>query len=235
MSSTYTQAYNNWVTNPTTENLNRVVDTFLPTINSEISKYDGPPSILRSKAKILTINALRNYDPSSKANLNSWVTTNLKQLSRYNRNIKPVRTPELAARQASELWTVSNNLSNDLGREPTLEELADETGWSIKRIKHIKEVNVPTINASLYDTPMNNSSSTSQPGVIPVSQLPFAQEAVYMSLDDRDKAIYDFRTGSHGKKVLSAAEVANRLGITPAAVSQRANTIAQQISNIASN
>jgi DNA-directed RNA polymerase specialized sigma subunit len=232
-SNPYTTAYNEWVSNPSSSNLNKLLNLFSPTINSEVSKYSGPASILRSKARIITIKALKNYDPNSTANLNSWVTTNLKQLSRYNRVIKPIKVPEVTSRQASELWTIQNSLSDDLGREPTLEELADETRWSVKRIKRIRESNIPTVHSSVYDTPMQGSSSANQPGVSESSQLPFAQEAVYLSLNDRDKLIYDLRTGSHGKKVESVDSISNKLGITPAAVSQRANSISRQILDIA--
>jgi DNA-directed RNA polymerase specialized sigma subunit len=231
--SSYMKLYNTWRSDPSKVNFNNLVNAFNPTINSEVAKYDGSSSILRSKGRLLTIKALKNYNPASNASINSWVVTNLKQLSRYNRNTKPIRVPEVTARQASELWTISNNLASDLGREPSLEELADETGWSVKRIKRIKETSVPTINSSVYDTPLSGASSASQPGVTESSQLPFAQEAVYMSLNDRDKLIYDLRTGSHGKKVESADSVASKLGITPAAVSQRANSIGQQILDIA--
>jgi DNA-directed RNA polymerase specialized sigma subunit len=66
-----------------------------------------------------------------------------------------------------------------------------------------------------------------------VNPLPFAQQAVYMSLDDTDKAIFDYLTGSNGKKQMSAKAIALMLGISPAAVSQHASRIGQQISEVA--
>ena len=231
--STYRDAYDKWVVNQTPENMAGVVAAFMPTINSEIQRYEGPKSLLRGQGKILTIKAIRTYNPMSGANLNSWVVTNLRQLARYGQRMRDVKVPELALRQAAEVNRVYNEMSSDLGRPPTDEELADEIGISVKKLRRVRSQAKTSIPSSSFDATESDESTAYDPGVSTSVNLPFATDAVYMSLDDRDKKIYDMRTGSHGSKEYSAGDIAKRFGISNAAVSQRADYIAKQIANIA--
>jgi hypothetical protein len=54
-----------------------------------------------------------------------------------------------------------------------------------------------------------------------------------MGLDDKDKAIFDGKTGMHGKKQTSGSSLADMLKISPAAVSQRSSAIGREIANMA--
>lgn len=234
MKSSYQEAYDRWVVDQTPENMSGVLDAMMPTINSEIMRYEGPKSLLRSKAKALTVKAVKTFNPMSGAKLQSWVTTNLKQLSRYGQGLRDVKAPELAIRRAAEIDRVSRDMTDDLGRQPTDEELADEIGISPKKIQRIRSQVKASINTGSLDVETTGDDSASQPGVYTPSQLPYATEAVYMSLDPRDRAIYDYRTGSHGKKMLPGVEIARRLGLSAPSVSQRADYIARMIGDIAS-
>ena len=65
------------------------------------------------------------------------------------------------------------------------------------------------------------------------SRLPYAAEAVYMGLDDKDKAIFDGKTGMHGKKQESGTSLADMLNLSSAAISQRSAAIGKDIVNMA--
>ncbi len=54
-----------------------------------------------------------------------------------------------------------------------------------------------------------------------------------MGLDDKDKAIFDGKTGMHGKKQTSGSSLADILNISPAAVSQRSAAIGRDIAEMA--
>jgi hypothetical protein len=54
-----------------------------------------------------------------------------------------------------------------------------------------------------------------------------------MGLDDKDKDIFDGKTGMHGKKQVSGTSLADMLKISPAAVSQRSSAIGRDISELA--
>jgi len=56
-----------------------------------------------------------------------------------------------------------------------------------------------------------------------------AKDLVYDSLNTRDKSIFDLKTGTNGKSVLPNHEIARRLGVSAAFISQRSLLIATQI------
>lgn len=227
-------AYATWVKDQTPENMSGLLSALAPTINSEITRYSGPPNLLRSKAKILAVKAVRTFNPMSGAKLNSWVVTNLKPLARYSIQQRDVHIPEVAARQAAAVDVAVKNLTDDLGREPTDEEIADELGISEKRVKAVRQKAVATVNSGRFDE-LDSDDASAVPGVVEPSKVPFAQEAVYMDLSPEDKMIFDAATGSHGSPRVPGIEIAKKLGISPAAVSQRAKAIGEQIAYVVNN
>lgn len=228
--------YELWRKNPTSKNLNAVLNALMPTINSELQRFNGPPHVLKAKAKLLAINAIKTYNPKSGAHLRSWVVTQLQPLSRYSQKLKPVYVPELAARQAAELNTARQRLSDELGREPTDEELADELGLSVNKIKKLKSA-VPAVMSESSIVDMNVSddfSSGNLPAVVSPNTLDLAQSIVYESLDPNSKKLYDLKTKPQNGKYLSNKEIASLLNISPARVSQRTKEIAEEINNLIS-
>lgn len=229
---TYTQAYNKWVQNQTADNMADLVSTFMPTINAELQQYPGSRTLLRAKAKALTVKAIQSYNPLSSTNLNTWVVTNLKQLSRYGKKLRTIHSSEDNIRNAAEYHKVMAQLEDDYGRKPTDEELQDATGWSTKELARIKATAVSTVSQSQTQTMSDPNADPEDPSTEYMNQLPFKQEAVYMSLNDQDKQIYDFKTGSHGQPQLSGVEIAQRLKVSPAYISQRGTEIGEKISTL---
>ena len=229
----HSRAYNKWVVSRSPEDMAGVVDAFMPTVNAEIMQYSGPKELLRSRARFLVTQAVKSFNPMGGAKLNSWVVTHLKQLSRYGKRLRPVRASEAMIRNAAELSEVEKRLEDDLGRKPTEDELVDETGWSKKTISDIRKSSVASVSESMFGTDDEGEGTRSEPGLIRPSSLPYAAEAVYMSLDDRDKAIFDGKTGMHGKKQMSGSSLADMLNISGAAVSQRASEIGRSIAGMA--
>jgi DNA-directed RNA polymerase specialized sigma subunit len=229
----YTRAYNAWVVNRTPENMAGLVDAFMPTVNAEIMQYSGPKELLRSRGRFLVTRAIKSFDPMGGTRLNSWVVTNLKQLSRYGKRLRPVRASEVMLRNAAELAAIERRLEDDLGRKPTEEELVDETGWSAKTIGEIRKSSVASVSGSSFGEDDEGEGASTEPGLIRPSKVPYAVEAVYMSLDDKDKAILDGKTGMHGKQQSSGSSLADMLKISPAAVSQRSAAIGRDIADAA--
>jgi DNA-directed RNA polymerase specialized sigma subunit len=213
-----------------------LVEAFMPTVNAEIMQYSGPKELLRSRGRLYVIQAIKSFNPMGTAKLRSWVVTNLKQLSRYGKRLRPIRASEAMLRNAAELATIEKRLEDDLGRKPTMDELTDETGWNPKTIEQIRKSAVPTVNSGVFDVDDDGGDvEGGDPALIAPSKLPYATEAVYAGLDQKDKDIFDYRTGSHGKSEVSGKELADMLKITPAAVSQRSAAIGSQIVGMAMN
>jgi RNA polymerase primary sigma factor len=225
--------FDNWQRDPTPDNMAKILDTLAPTITSEIQRYTGPKPLLRSKAKYLATKAVKTYDPTKGAQLRSWVVTQLQPLSRYGQQLRPVRSSELAIRQAAEVDTQRRRLALELDRDPTDAELADRVGISVRRIKRLRD----TVRPAMAESMMINEDTEeiSLPAVAAGNTLDFASEAVYSGLSERERKIFDWKTGMHGQSVLSNQEVARRLGITPAAISQITANIAAAIRKATEN
>lgn len=230
-----TPEYDNWLKDPTPDNLGAVIAAMEPVINSQVYQYTGPKPLLRSKAKLLTINAIKTFDPTRGAKLQSWVTTQLQPLSRYNQQLRPVKASEDAIRQAAELNRQTMDLENELGRKANVDEVADRVGISAARIRKLRAKVITTMpETALESTTDEGEETVSTPAVSEPDRLSTAEEVVYESLNPRDKAIYDWKIGKHGKPLLLNQIIAKRLGITPALVSQRSQQIAEQISDLVS-
>ena len=229
----YTRAYNAWVVNRTPENMANLVEAFMPTVNAELAQYAGPKDTMRSRARAYVINAIKSFNPMGSTKLRTWVVTNLKQLSRYSKGLRSVHASEDMVRNSAELARTEAEMEDRLGRRPTIEELTDETGWSAKTIDKIRGAAPAYVSEGQMAPDDEDSDEGASPAVVRPSKLPLASEAVYMGLDDRDKAIFDHKTGMHGKDMMSGKQLADLLKITPAAVSQRASAIGSAISDYA--
>lgn len=229
----YTRAYNTWVMNRTPENMANLVDAFMPTVNAELSQYSGPKDTMRSRARAYVIGAIKSFNPMGNTKLRTWVVTSLKQLSRYSKGLRSVHASEEMVRNSAELARTEAEMEEKLGRKPTDEELTDETGWSAKTLAKIRSAAPAYVSEGQIAPEDEESDDDVSPGVLRPSRIPLASEAVYMGLDDRDKAIFDHKTGLHGKSEMSGKQLADLLKITPAAVSQRAGAIGSAISEYA--
>lgn len=224
--------YDTWRADPTPENLGKVVSALDPVINSEIQRFSGPKPLLRSRAKALTVKAIKTYDPMSGAQLRSWATTHMQQLARYGQRLRAVHAPEVAIRQAAEVNRVRMEMADTLGRDPEDEELADAVGISVKRIRDVRRMVKPTVAEGAMAEPADEDSVAGMPAISQPNKLSLAEELVYDSLTPRDRAIFDWKTGRKGKTLLSNQEIARRLGVTPALISQRSQLIARQIQQV---
>lgn len=223
--------YKKWVENPNPDTMSEVLRTLDPVITREVSRYDGPREVLKSKARLLAVQAVQTYDPEQGAALNSWVTTNIKPLSRYAGQISVARTPEVSKQRAAALSTHVKDFELQHGREPSDEELADEAGMSVQQVAKLRH-RVPRVRSESAHLSMVSSDSsaglpTETGGIAPS----YSFDVVYDSLTPREKAIVDLKTGRRGK-VLSNQEIAKRLGVSAPYISQVSADIAKRIQEV---
>jgi DNA-directed RNA polymerase specialized sigma subunit len=226
------EAYATWLKTQDKASMAGVLKELQPLLDTEIHRYNGPKALLRNKARILAAGAVRTYKPDSGAKLSSWIVTSLQPLTRYGRTLsRPVHTSELAYRQAAEVDSVRKRLNEDLGAEPTDAQLADETGLSVPRIQKIRAMTP----AYATQSAMEQVGDTGEPASIgvenkgPDPMLETATQAVYAGLDERDRAIFDLKTGRNGREALDNKAIARRLGVSEGLVSQRSLLVSNLI------
>ncbi len=99
-----------------------------------------------------------------------------------------IAAPEAAIRQAAEVNRIRTELNDELGREPSDVELADQTGISAKRIVNLRKLVIPAVAEGAFEP--QGDKDNSLPGTVLSNKLSVAEEMVYESLSDRDKAIF---------------------------------------------
>jgi RNA polymerase primary sigma factor len=234
-------AYEAWLADPTPERMAATVRSLNPMLTSEIQRYSGPKPVLHSRAKALAVGAIRSYNPSSGAKLTSWITTQLQPLNRYGRSVSgSVQVPEVALRQAAELESRRLQLVDELGDEPTNEQLADAIGLSVTRVTSLRRMVRPVMSEGALEDIAEEGSDDSgggAPGVMLQSDpsLRFATETVHGELGERDRRILELKTGYGGTAMLDNKTIAKRLGVSPALISQRSLEIANQIKKVHSH
>lgn len=219
--------YAAWAADPTPENLKAVLDDLEPTINAEVQRFSGPKPLLRSRARALAVKAVRSYDPASGARLRSWVVTQLQPLSRYNNALKPVYVPEDAARKSYAVSRARESFVDEYGRDPTDEELADRVGISVARLRKVQRMTPAVVNEP--QAAGEEDDNVPDYAIYRSNPVQAASDAVYDGLGERDRRIFDLRTGSHGQAAMSGQDIAALLKVSPAFVTQRANDIADRI------
>jgi DNA-directed RNA polymerase specialized sigma subunit len=225
--------YTSWKKSPNPESMTNLLNNLQPTIDAAVRTYgelNNP--LIKSKAKQLAINAINSFDPNNKqkATLNSWVTLNLQGLQRYKNTLSPIPVPERIRLDYSRIQKHKEDFFNERGRQPTQTELADATGLSVKRLDYVNKMIKPIANEGQY-LEQPDDSDKHMPGIDTKEWQNIWLEYVYNDLDPVDKKIFDIRLkrGQYANADISVNDLAKELNISPSAVSQRSNKIAEKL------
>ena len=219
--SQFADHYAAWKASPSPATGGRLLGALEPTIRAGVRTYaaDSGPTGL-GRAKMLVMQALPRYDPA-RAGLKTFVGQHLQGLQRFRaKQMNAVNVPDRALLARAQLGRATNELTDLLGRPPSAVELADHTGLSPTAIAAARgaAVAIPESRfAEIYDA---DSSYGGGPAVRDHSDKGWVR-LVYHSVDDRDRLVMEHTLGLFGATVLSTGELARKLGVSPAAVSQR--------------
>ena len=224
--STPDDPYTVWRNKQTPQNLNRVLDSLSPTINSALKTYSpyNVSPITQSKAKSLAAKAIKSYTPTPNVNLKTHVMSQLQALRRYSTHAtQPMKLSEIKARELLELERVEREFADTHGRDASDVELADKLGLSINRIDNIRNW-----ASSVVNTEGDARIQRSEPVVHTTDPLEVWIDYVYHDLGDIDRKILEWKLG-RTSNALPTQEIARRLRISSAAVSQRWGKIQSRI------
>lgn len=219
-----------WQQNPTTEKAGSILEKLRPTISSALNTYaPGSGSRLEIKAAKLTMDSLKSYDASKGADPATFVFSNLRRLQRLNsRAGNIIQQSESVALDRRRVMDAAAQFEDRKGREPSAAELADLTGFSVKKIDRLMDSSNVVINES------STLSEDSRKDTMAKSMLTDDDyfEYVYSSVSPIDQKIMEWSSGKHGKPLLSNNAIAGKLHISPAAISQRRNKIQSMLSDV---
>lgn len=216
-------AYDAWRKNPNPDTLGSVIHAHLPDIRKNLMIYKGSlaPELLESEGKKLAIQAIKSYNPQAGASLKTHIVNHLQRLHRITQSrARAFRMPEELQQQVSNYQDVYSELSEELGREPTVSEISHKMKWPIAKVQRLRKQFVSELpeGAQSYEAGLQ-------------SNMPLDDRLVYVyhDLAPRDQLIFEHLTGFGGRPLKKKSEIAKILGVSPAVITQRSVHIHNKI------
>jgi len=206
------------------------VDHLNPTIEKALRAYaPNATEVVRSRARIIAAGAIRSFKPDQGADLNTHVYRQLQRLQREAPQISdPMPQPERTRRDSGKIMAAISQAADDIGREPTDEEISELTGLPVRRVTKIRKGIRSRVSESQYTEGFgNDDDSETDRDVTAAERTGYDDwiDAVYHDLPEVDRVVMQYRTGYRGAPVLSNVDIAKRLRLSPAAISQRVSRI----------
>ena len=204
------------------------------TIAQDYANLGLPLLDLISEGNVGLTVAVDRFDPSKGAKLSTyaawWIRQSIKRaLSNQGRTI---RLPIHLGEKISKMRRVALHLSEEIGREPTDDELGEEIGIASEKVSHLKTAS--TSPASL-DAPIGDDDLTELGESVADEQArtPFELlrdkdlhndvDGLLEVLDDREKEIISQRFGFGGGERKTLEEIGKKLGVSRERIRQLEN------------
>lgn len=227
----YAQTWEAYYRDPSPENASAFLKAVDPVLRTGLRSYGDPRSSLsRAYAKSIILDSARRYDPQQ-AKLRTYLLTQLQGLQRYTAQSEQlVRLPERVGLDLHRVRLGTAELRDRLGRDPSDAELAEHVGVSRKRLAHLQKA------TPVYAEGMLQQSNYGEPDEEGLT-IPTVKDGpsdawhdfIYQDLDPTGQVIMQHTMGYGGHPVLPKKAIASKLGISPAAVTQRAARIRERL------
>jgi DNA-directed RNA polymerase specialized sigma subunit len=219
------ELWEKWRRTNSPKDLEDLLRSLQPLIYRETQKWQSsiPAAALESKARLLTVEALKSYDPNRGAAIATHISSRLRKLSRTaypQQNV--ARLPENKQLLYSTFNIAKTKLEEETGRDPTHEELADELGWTPKKVwdfeRSFGRRELVESEGAFLD--FDNSSGS------------VLTDFFYRDLPPSDKLLFEDITGYGGKAVLKTEALLKKHRITQGQLSYKKRQFADKLKGI---
>lgn len=204
-------------------------------IAQDYANYGLPLSDLISEGNIGLMKAVERFDPTKGGKLSTYSSWWIKQsIKRALANqSKTIRLPSHMVDKIAKLRRISSILTEYYGREPTDEELSEETGIALKKLALLTRASQKpaSLDAPIGDDESSNFSEVigDEYAVDPFEALSeknmhYQLDDLMEILDERETQIIESRFGLGGKIPLTLEEVGVKFGVTRERIRQLQNT-----------
>ena len=203
-------------------------------ISRDYANLGLPLLDLISEGNIGLMKAVERFDPSKGGKLSTygawWIKQSIKR-ALANQG-KTIRLPVHLVDKIAKIRRVGVGLSDELGREATDQEIADEIGMSASKVSQLKQA---AIRPSSLDAPVGEDDSTEfgelvgdEAAVDPFENLSDKNiqsevNEVLSQLDERERRILTARFGLDGSDPITLEEVGEKFGVTRERIRQLQN------------
>lgn len=203
-------------------------------IAQDYSNYGLPLADLISEGNIGLMKAVERFDPAKGGKLSTygswWIKQSIKRA--LANQSKTIRLPVHMVDKIAKLRRISSMLTEAYGREPTDEELCEETGIPRKKLAMLKRA---AQRPTSLDAPVGDDESSNYSEIIGDEHAVDPFEALSDKnmvnqiddllevLDERESKIIEARFGLDGKTPLTLEEVGREFGVTRERIRQLQN------------
>lgn len=203
-------------------------------IAHDFSNFGLPLLDLISEGNIGLMKAVERFDPKKGGKLSTYASWWIKQsIKRALANqSKTIRLPVHLVDKIGKIRRVAARMTEELGREPADEELAEELGLPVTKVSHLKSVGIrpasldARINAE-DETPFGDlvSDEKAEDPFAALRDKDLRDEVgdLLEGLDARERKIIAFRFGLGGSRERTLEEVGRKFGVTRERIRQLQN------------
>ena len=203
-------------------------------IAQDYANYGLPLLDLISEGNIGLMKAVERFDPNKGGKLSTYAAWWIKQsIKRALANqSKTIRLPVHMVDKISKMRRVASVLAEELGREPSDEELSEEIGIDRGKLAQLKAA---SLRPASLDAPISEDDSTEfgeivgdESAINPFDVLSHKKmhnqlDGLLEVLDERERKIIDARFGLNGQKPKTLEEVGQDFGVTRERIRQLQN------------
>jgi RNA polymerase sigma-B factor len=206
-----------------------LVELYMPLARRMASRYSGvaePYDDLLQVASLGLLNAIDRFDASRGTPFGGFARpTILGELKRHFRDkVWTVRVPRSIHDRMAQIETATEKLTEELGRSPSVEELAEKVGIEAGEVLEILEAKHNRRALSLDTPPVGQDPEDGSgaewigrpDGNFDLIEDRLAMESVLPSLDDREREVLRLRFACE----LPQSEIATRIGCSQMQVSR---------------
>jgi RNA polymerase primary sigma factor len=203
-------------------------------IAHDFGNYGLPLLDLISEGNIGLMKAVERFDPKKGGKLSTYASWWIKQsIKRALANqSKTIRLPVHLVDKIGKIRRVAAQMTEELGHEPTTEELAEELGLPVAKVAHLKNV---AVRPASLDAKISADDDTAFGDLVGDDRAEDPFEALrdkdlqgevgdlLDALDPRERKIIAFRFGLDGGRERTLEEVGHKFGVTRERIRQLQN------------
>lgn len=207
-------AWQTWKKSPTDQNLSEVLKLVDPLVQREVNKWSGTLArpLLETEGRRLAVEAFQSYNPNMGAALGTHVANSLLKMSRLSYAHQNVaRLPENKMLAFHTYNVAHAQLSDELGRTPTVDELADNLGWSVP---HLTDFRKQISRRELLESGGTSTGEGNAGPMFDTEETDHTVHFIHHDLPPVQKSIFEHLTGYGGTPILSNNEIQKKLKLT---------------------